>query len=243
MLSSLLNISNSQPVIHSQLPQHTKLKPHSHLCRDRRKKRHPRTPDVHQVTSKRAFDGQVRKWRRALHEWDPEHTGINESNIPDDADETMPDFIDINNPQTDSKNFQGKRDPAHKGLPLKLQSALRPTNKRSYCAIASQKSLTTPISTQANNNNNNPQVQQTPMAFTLTSPPILPPGAKHVKTAHPQGGIATDWVVVNANGGTEIENEDVQGVESASDMQFDDGTMVCYSDDEGEGLQPMKLVV
>ncbi|CAL8468386.1 g7926 [Coccomyxa elongata] len=33
--------------------------------------RHPVTPDIHQVCSKRAFDGQVRKWRRQLHFWDP----------------------------------------------------------------------------------------------------------------------------------------------------------------------------
>ena len=31
----------------------------------------PVTPDVHQSCSKRAFDGQVRKWRRMLHAWDP----------------------------------------------------------------------------------------------------------------------------------------------------------------------------
>lgn len=30
------------------------------------------TPDIRQACSKRAFDGQVRKWRRMLHEWDPE---------------------------------------------------------------------------------------------------------------------------------------------------------------------------
>ena len=33
------------------------------------------TPDVRQACSKRAFDGQVRKWRRMLHEWDPEGEG------------------------------------------------------------------------------------------------------------------------------------------------------------------------
>ncbi|KAK9914794.1 hypothetical protein WJX75_000623 [Coccomyxa subellipsoidea] len=32
---------------------------------------HPTTPDIHQMCSKRAFDGQVRKWRRQLHFWDP----------------------------------------------------------------------------------------------------------------------------------------------------------------------------
>lgn len=34
--------------------------------------RHPETPDVKQICSKRSFDGQVKKWRRELHRWDPE---------------------------------------------------------------------------------------------------------------------------------------------------------------------------
>jgi len=29
------------------------------------------TPDIHAPCSKRAFDGRVRAWRRALHQWDP----------------------------------------------------------------------------------------------------------------------------------------------------------------------------
>ena len=39
--------------------------------RSRDKNKHPRTPDVKQVCSKRSFDGQVKKWRRLLHAWDP----------------------------------------------------------------------------------------------------------------------------------------------------------------------------
>ena len=35
----------------------------------------PVTPDIHQACSKRAFDGQVRKWRRMLHAWDPVEEG------------------------------------------------------------------------------------------------------------------------------------------------------------------------
>ena len=35
----------------------------------------PVTPDIHQACSKRAFDGQVRKWRRKLHAWDPVEEG------------------------------------------------------------------------------------------------------------------------------------------------------------------------
>ena len=35
----------------------------------------PITPDVRQLCSKRAFDGQVRKWRRMLHRYDPAAAG------------------------------------------------------------------------------------------------------------------------------------------------------------------------
>ena len=34
--------------------------------------KHPDTPDVNQICSKRSFDGQAKKWRRELHLWDPE---------------------------------------------------------------------------------------------------------------------------------------------------------------------------
>ena len=39
-----------------------------------RMKEHPRTPDKMQGCSKRSWDGQVRKWRRMLHSWDPPAT-------------------------------------------------------------------------------------------------------------------------------------------------------------------------
>eukprot|EP01125_Pyxidicula_operculata_P012728 TRINITY_DN4194_c2_g1_i2.p1 TRINITY_DN4194_c2_g1~~TRINITY_DN4194_c2_g1_i2.p1 ORF type:complete len:172 (+),score=25.72 TRINITY_DN4194_c2_g1_i2:188-703(+) len=39
--------------------------------RNTRKAQHPKTPDVTKLCSKRSWDGQVRKWRRELHEWDP----------------------------------------------------------------------------------------------------------------------------------------------------------------------------
>lgn len=39
-----------------------------------RKRDHPKIPDIYQVCSKRSWDGQVRKWRRQLHEFDPEGT-------------------------------------------------------------------------------------------------------------------------------------------------------------------------
>jgi len=42
------------------------------IPKDKRLKEHPRTPDKYQVCSKRAWDGQVRKWRRQLHAYDPD---------------------------------------------------------------------------------------------------------------------------------------------------------------------------
>jgi histone RNA hairpin-binding protein len=39
--------------------------------RDARSTVDPRTPDAYQVCSKRSWDGQVSKWRRMLHQWDP----------------------------------------------------------------------------------------------------------------------------------------------------------------------------
>ena len=55
-----LNLSQPQPSPH----------------RDKRRTLHgglvpldPMTPDIHAPCSKRAFDGQVRKWRRMLHAW------------------------------------------------------------------------------------------------------------------------------------------------------------------------------
>ncbi|CAG9466429.1 unnamed protein product [Pedinophyceae sp. YPF-701] len=43
------------------------------VSKDKRKPRvHPVTPDAHLKVSKRAFDGILKKWRRALHRWDPD---------------------------------------------------------------------------------------------------------------------------------------------------------------------------
>jgi len=53
-----------------------------------RTKAHPRVPDVHQVCSKRSWDGQVRKWRRQLHDYDlPEAAGQVRSAADQDLDE------------------------------------------------------------------------------------------------------------------------------------------------------------
>lgn len=37
----------------------------------KRQKGDPQTPKIHQVCSKRSWDGQIKKWRRLLHQYDP----------------------------------------------------------------------------------------------------------------------------------------------------------------------------
>jgi len=44
---------------------------YSEIPSSARTKAHPKIPDIHQVCSKRSWDGQVRKWRRQLHDFDP----------------------------------------------------------------------------------------------------------------------------------------------------------------------------
>lgn len=41
---------------------------------------HPWTPNKFQICSKRSWDGQVRKWRRALHRFDPSSDSIQDEN-------------------------------------------------------------------------------------------------------------------------------------------------------------------
>ncbi len=48
--------------------------------RSRDRRRHPRTPNPFQPCSKRSFDGQIRKWRRLLHNYDP--PVVTNQNIP-----------------------------------------------------------------------------------------------------------------------------------------------------------------
>jgi hypothetical protein len=49
---------------------------------------HPWTPNKFQICSKRSWDGQVRKWRRALHKFDPESKEVEENGQFDEFDES-----------------------------------------------------------------------------------------------------------------------------------------------------------
>jgi hypothetical protein len=55
----------------------------------KRRREDPKTPNKHQICSKRSWDGQIRKWRRMLHFYDPEGTELNldvEMGPEDDTD-------------------------------------------------------------------------------------------------------------------------------------------------------------
>jgi len=43
------------------------------VLKEARKPDHPRTPKKAQACSKRSWDGQLKKWRRDLHLWDPDN--------------------------------------------------------------------------------------------------------------------------------------------------------------------------
>lgn len=50
---------------------------------------HPWTPNKFQMCSKRSWDGQVRKWRRALHKFDPEDSSINDEEVDMEDEEEV----------------------------------------------------------------------------------------------------------------------------------------------------------
>lgn len=64
---------------------------------------HPRTPNVHEDISKRAFDGKIKAWRRALHLWDnPDYRPVSAAQSNRDRDRDRA-------PQASTKSSSGKR--------------------------------------------------------------------------------------------------------------------------------------
>eukprot|EP00301_Raphidiophrys_heterophryoidea_P017526 c27593_g1_i1.p1 GENE.c27593_g1_i1~~c27593_g1_i1.p1 ORF type:complete len:215 (+),score=67.60 c27593_g1_i1:73-645(+) len=75
--------------------------------RERGNPQHPTTPNPRRKCSKRAFDGLVKAWRRALHKWDP--ANANSAKDTDDqqivADDDLLDDLDALTPAPESASL------------------------------------------------------------------------------------------------------------------------------------------
>jgi hypothetical protein len=189
--------------------------------REQRRKTHPRTPDVHQSCSKRAFDGQVRKWRRMLHEWDPEAAAAEAAAAAAAA-----------------KNGGAAR-PAG-GLPLKMTPAPapRPAGKRSYAATLVHSAGPAPRPP--------PAAAAAAAAAALISPPPCPPDAKQARrrAAVPvtAGGAGVGTVLNLAATWRDMSLTPAMAMAGASTIAAADDVdawfgapEVCYDEGEGEG--------
>lgn len=90
----------------------------------RKRPRHlPRTPNVYTKCSKRAFDGQIRAWRRRLHEWDLPENGIDGPTVASERIHISPDM-------------RGDRhDQSRDASTLQNSEVKQSTNKRGRCAM------------------------------------------------------------------------------------------------------------
>jgi len=87
------------------------------VTKDQRKSEHPRTPKKTQGCSKRSWDGQLKKWRRDLHLWDPDNTDAFKALLNSDlvvsiiaANPELAEIVDIvrekmDNPSLDYEDF------------------------------------------------------------------------------------------------------------------------------------------
>eukprot|EP01112_Ceratiomyxa_fruticulosa_P014946 TRINITY_DN433_c0_g1_i1.p1 TRINITY_DN433_c0_g1~~TRINITY_DN433_c0_g1_i1.p1 ORF type:complete len:561 (-),score=148.38 TRINITY_DN433_c0_g1_i1:345-2027(-) len=83
---------------------------YSHYCelipKSKRKREDPKTPNRFQICSKRSWDGQIRKWRRLLHLYDPPGTDSSklEPELEDGEDEDDVDADDEHNTSINSSS-------------------------------------------------------------------------------------------------------------------------------------------
>jgi hypothetical protein len=81
------------------------------VAKDHRKPEHPRTPKKTQGCSKRSWDGQLKKWRRDLHLWDPDNADAFKSLLNSDlvvsiiaANPELAEIVDIVKEKMDNPN-------------------------------------------------------------------------------------------------------------------------------------------
>lgn len=76
------------------------------VARNARRRGDPWTPNKLQLCSKRSWDGQVRKWRRALHKFDPNETPFEGDNEDDDDDQSEDSSSVASSACSSTVNFQ-----------------------------------------------------------------------------------------------------------------------------------------
>jgi len=81
------------------------------IAKDQRKPEHPRTPKKTQGCSKRSWDGQLKKWRRDLHLWDPDNADAFKALLNSDlvvsiiaANPELAEIVDIVREKMDNPN-------------------------------------------------------------------------------------------------------------------------------------------
>jgi len=81
------------------------------VAKDHRKPEHPRTPKKTQGCSKRSWDGQLKKWRRDLHLWDPDNADAFKALLNSDlvvsiiaANPELAEIVDIVKEKMDNPN-------------------------------------------------------------------------------------------------------------------------------------------
>jgi hypothetical protein len=81
------------------------------VAKDQRKPEHPRTPKKTQGCSKRSWDGQLKKWRRDLHLWDPDNVDAFKALLNSDlvvsiiaANPELAEIVDIVREKMDNPN-------------------------------------------------------------------------------------------------------------------------------------------
>jgi len=81
------------------------------IGKDQRRPEHPRTPKKTQGCSKRSWDGQLKKWRRDLHLWDPDNVDAFKSLLNSDlvvsiiaANPELAEIVDIVREKMDNPN-------------------------------------------------------------------------------------------------------------------------------------------
>jgi len=101
------------------------------VTKDQRKPEHPRTPKKTQCCSKRSWDGQLKKWRRDLHLWDPDNTDAFKALLNSDlvvsiitANPELAEIVDIVREKMDNPSLddQDEFDESSSDFPISLPS-------------------------------------------------------------------------------------------------------------------------